>query len=76
MFTGPHIELGTMQRTGQQSATKSTFGKFGIAMRTVVGHRIESSSQSTEHYPVLTEFWEHSHLPVTEISQIAKFNHC
>jgi hypothetical protein len=76
MFTGSHIELGTMQRTGQQGTTKSTFGKFGIAMRTIVGHRIQNSSQSTEHYSVLTEFLEHPHLPVTKITQVTKFNHC
>ena len=74
MGTGSHIELRAVQRTGEESSAKAPARKLCVAVRAVVGHRMELAGHSADYEAVLADFGERPKLPVSQIAQIAELN--
>ena len=73
MGTGADVELGAMERTGQEGSTQAPFRQLGITMRAVVGHGMELAGDAAHDDTVFAEFGEHPELPVPQFAQIAEF---
>jgi hypothetical protein len=76
MLPVTHIELGTVQRAGDECTSQPTFRQTCVAVGAVVFERIQLAPNATHDDAVSANGGEDAHVAITQTTHITELDWC